>query len=465
MVVSAGEEFEDLGQSSNVLKRKKEDCAEELLEAEIKRVALNDDGEDKKDQNGERREENAVDRDNLVVDQQTDKEEIIHQLQQQQVEKTQLPDPPQAQHRASNTTLENDQDSDIKDYIHLRMLCLVKQASMIVGPGGEKISKMKAETNTRINVSDNIRGVPERVIFIRGRCEDVAKVFGLIVRAINGEKAGESTQVSTPLTLNILVPHHMMGCVIGRQGSRLREIEELSAAKLMAGPQTLPMSNDRILCITGVADAIHIATYYVSQTILNHKSSFAAKKCIFYLPSTLHSVIVNEYGVSMQPQQQHQYRPSENGKKRFHRIAPDSGHPEFPYGYAPVAHTHSASFTPVMSVDHVRLSDTVSAAPIMPDLTPRLSLVQHEVYIDDSYVGNVIGKGGKNINSIKESTGCSIIIDDPVNGCTERKILIRGTPMANQTAILLINNKIEIDKRNKASNEQRDSITSSSFTG
>ncbi|SCU83990.1 LAME_0C07690g1_1 [Lachancea meyersii CBS 8951] len=432
-------EIEDLIQSSNVLKRKKEDCPEELLEAEIKRVALNDEMEEKDDTEGDLEQSNEG-----------NNAEIAGGIPDIDNETKQL------QRTHSNSELENDRDADTKDYIHLRMLCLVKQASMIVGPGGEKISKMKTETNTRINVSDNIRGVPERVIFIRGRCEDVAKVFGLIVRAINDEKAGDSTQNSTPLTLNLLVPHHMMGCVIGRQGSRLREIEELSAAKLMAGPQTLPMSNDRILCVTGVADAIHIATYYVGQTILNHKPSFAAKKCIFYLPSALHSVLVNNYGVSMQHQQQHQYRPGENGKKRLHRIPS--------YGYAAIT-THPAGFAPAVSVNNVRLSDTVTTAPIVPDLTSRLSLIQHEIYIDDNYVGNVIGKRGKHINSIKESTGCSILIDDPVTGSTERKILIRGTPMGSQTAILLINNKIETDKRNKESNEHKEVDPTMSFPG
>lgn len=81
----------------------------------------------------------------------------------------------------------------------------------------------------------------------------------------------------------------------------------------------------------------------------------------------------------------------------------------------------------------------------------QISLIQQEVYIDDNYVGNVIGKGGKHINSIKETTGCSIQIDDHVEGCSERKILIRGTPIGSQTAILLINNKIEMDRRNKQS--------------
>ncbi|SCW00542.1 LAFE_0C06480g1_1 [Lachancea fermentati] len=370
--------------SPNLLKRKKEDCQEEFLEAEIKRVALDDTEE------------------------------------------------------AANS------NEETKDYIHLRMLCLVKQASMVVGPGGEKISKMKSETNTRINVSDNIRGVPERVIFIRGRCEDVAKVFGMVVRAINDEKDEKSNENSASIAINLLIPHHMMGCVIGRQGSRLREIEELSAAKLIAGPQTLPMSNDRILCITGVADAIHIATYYVGQTILNHKSTFASKKCIFYQPNLLHSVLVNSYGVSFQHQQQHQYHPGEKNKKRLQRVAPPS---DFGYGFTSVS--PHAAFTSPLPVNNVRIADGIATATMPATITSQLSLIQQEIYIDDNFVGNVIGKGGRHINSIKETTGCSIQIDDPIEGRTERKIVIRGTPIGSQTAILLINNKIEIDRRNK----------------
>ncbi|SCU77977.1 LADA_0A03158g1_1 [Lachancea dasiensis] len=413
-------------ESSNVLKRKKEDCQEELLEAEIKRVALDDADEESKSNQTDKLEEELEDRnvENKVTD-------------------------------ASQTDTGTDSGDNLdKDYIHLRMLCLVKQASMIVGPGGEKISKMKSETHTRINVSDNIRGVPERVIFIRGRCEDVAKVFGMIVRAINGEKGGEPAQNSIPLTINVLVPHHMMGCVIGRQGLRLREIEELSAAKLSTGPQTLPMSNDRILSVTGVADAIHIATYYLGQTILNHRMTFAAKKCIFYSPNLLNPVLVNDYGVNLQHQQQHQYRPGENGKRRLYRMSLPS-HQDFSYGYAAVS-SPTTALVPPLAVQNVRVSETLTNAPMASPITPPLGLVQQEIYIDNNYVGNVIGKGGKHINSVKESTGCSILIDDPVAGSEERKIVIRGTPVGVQTAIFLINNKIETDKRNKESNEKRE---------
>ncbi|SCU96967.1 LAMI_0F08394g1_1 [Lachancea mirantina] len=377
-------------EASNVLKRKQEDCHEESLEAEIKRVALED-----------------VEAEERVED-------------------------------------ENEKTGD-DDYIHLRMLCLVKEASMIVGPGGEKITRMKAESNTRINVSDNIRGISERVIYVRGRCEDVAKVFGMIVRAINEEEEGsKSDEKSVAMTVNILIPHHMMGCVIGRQGSRLREIENLSAAKLVAGPETLPLSNDRILCINGVADAVHIAAYYVGQTIINHQSTFAYKKCIFYQPNALHSVLDNSYGAGIHHQQQHQYRPGEKHRKRPYR---PSAQPNYPYAYTSVPTFQG--YAAALNISNVRFADALATTTIPAAGTPQISMVQQEIYIDDAYVGNVIGKGGKHINSIKESTGCSIQIDDRVDGCVERKITIKGTPMASHTAVLLINNKIEADKQNE----------------
>ncbi|AAS53354.1 AFL018Cp [Eremothecium gossypii ATCC 10895] len=335
----------------------------------------------------------------------------------------------------------------ISDYIHMRMLCLVKDASMVVGHKGERISRIKLETGTRINVSENIKNVPERVVFLRGSCENVAKAFGKISRAINDEDDRESNDRSLPLTVNLLVPHHLMGYVIGKQGSRLREIEDLSAARLVAGPQQLPLSNDRVLCITGVADAIHIATYYVGQTILSCEPKYRARKTIFYQPSAMHSVLVNNYGIAIQHQQHHQYHPGDKAKRSRSRMSPALPptpnevvfHSYLPLG-APVP--GSLAVANNLALPHVRIVEGINPQT-------RITSVVQEIFIEELMVGNVIGRGGKNITQIKESTGCSIQIADPVPGKDERKLTIIGTPIGNQTAVMMINNKIDIDKRNQ----------------
>lgn len=365
-----------------------------------------------------------------------------------------------------NETENGSKGEEISNYINMRMLCLMKQASKVAGGKGDRVNKIKAETNTRINVSDNINGVIERVIFVRGKCEEVARAFGKIVRAINNESDDDSNEKSLPLVVNLLIPHHFMGCIIGRQGSRLHEIEDLSAARLIASPQQLPMSNDRILSLTGVADAIHIATYYIGQTILENEPKLKNKKSIFYHPGPMHSVLVNNYqmyvvypngapsNTSLAPispdgipisvpgaahQEHHQYHPMD--KRMMNRRTkpvitktPMNGSQRLAQPYADI----------IESCKHVRIPSQPSLHGISPHLvTPQ------EVFIDNKFVGNVIGKGGKNIQQIKQSTGCMIKINDPVDGLEERKLVLIGTPLATQTAIMMINNRIDMDKRKR----------------
>lgn len=420
--------------SPNVLKRKKEDCAEEQLEAEIKRVALDDDTELPMGENG-------------------DGGEVDNELSPQNGEDGDL------------NVQESAGGMEASRHIHLRMLCLVKQASMIVGHKGENISKIKTATSTRVNVSDNVRGVPERVVYVRGSCENVAKAFGMIVRSINdrhGEEEYDGDSIMS--TINLLISHHLMGCIIGKHGSRLREIEELSAARLSASPQQLIMSNDRILSITGVADAIHIATFYIGQTIMKCKEAFKTKKAIFYQPSPVYSVLVNgaSHG-AYSHQKHHQYHPNDKfansrSNKRVVRPAMMTSTPtlqqlpqednDSQVTYTAAAAANATSFTPSFTIPNVRIID--EPIPTPPPQT--MAIIEQEIYIDENFVGNIIGKEGKHINSIKEATGCSIYIADPVEGSPERRLTVKGTSMGSQAAIMLISNKIEIDRANKERN-------------
>lgn len=418
--------------SPNMLKRKKEDCAEEQLEAEIKRVALEDDTE------------------LPGIEKEIENEDVVDGGENVEP----------SEDSRSGIAKEEDKENGSR-HVHLRMLCLVKQASKIVGHKGENISNIKAATSTRINVSDNVRGVPERVVYVRGSCENVAKAFGMIVRSINDRQMdGMFDENNTLHTVNLLISHHLMGCVIGKHGSRLREIEELSAARLSASPQQLIMSNDRILSIIGVADAVHIATYYVGQTIMNCKEGFKNKKAIFYQPSPVYSVLVNGASpLGFVHQKHHQYHPADkytnnrNNKRMPRSIMTTNGASQplpqksngLPAIYTAAAAANATVFTPKLTIPNVRIVDE----PVPTSTAQTMTIMEQEIYIDENFVGNIIGKDGKHINSIKEATGCSIYIADPVGGAVERKLTVKGTSMGSQAAIMLISNKIEIDKVSK----------------
>jgi len=119
------------------------------------------------------------------------------------------------------------------------------------------------------------------------------QAFGLIVRRINDEPFDQpSVPGSRAVTIRFIVPNSRMGSVIGKQGTKIKEIQEASGARLTAGEAMLPGSTEvshcvhdarargaarlmslplqRVLSISGVADAVHIAVYYVGTILLEH---------------------------------------------------------------------------------------------------------------------------------------------------------------------------------------------------
>lgn len=334
------------------------------------------------------------------------------------------------------------QHNDDPTYVHFRMLCQVKEAALVVGKGGEKINHIKETSSTRINVSENIRGITERVIHVRGSAENVAKAFGLMTRAILDEEEGVPSSVeSKQFTLRLLVPHQVIGYVIGKQGVRFREIEDNSAAKLSASAHSMPFSTDRCLTIAGVADSIHIATYYVGQTVLEHKSLFKGK-VIFYDPAHQH-----------QQQQQQGLPPNPllfNGMMNYGQM------PQFDQRQLLQFNNFNRNPRQNLTNSNINNNNKFQPRPPFPmnniPMSP-ISLplgnpqISQDIFIPDEYVGNVIGKNGKNIKQIKDTSGSRIQIADPDPSSKERKITLVGTSAGNQTAIFLINNRIETDKK------------------
>lgn len=399
-----------------------------------------------------------------------------HMMDQNEQETSQssLADPPSST-PARPTPISSHKVSSTDDptTVHFRMLCPVKEAGLIVGKGGEKINYLKGKSGARINVSENIPGVYERVIHVKGPAEKVAKAFGLITRVILDEPETPSAPTSKQYVLQLLVPHPLIGFIIGKGGSKFRDIEEKSAAKLKASESTMPFSTDRCLLITGVPDAIHIATYYVAQTIYENKKFQAENRpnFVFYNPGSL--------GYGMYRQQFPQFGFPQP-PVTFPAGQPSFPQPQGPYnqpygmmgvpmgmGYPPIrpgrglrAYGQQYPISKLLqvgpvNVNHIMYSpgQTDPNPPVAPgpNFMPQPSSASPEnkdIYISNDFVGSVIGKGGKNIKEIRDLSGSQIKVQDPddlLNGV--RKIIITGPVENNNMAIYLINNRIEMDRQ------------------
>lgn len=365
-------------------------------------------------------------------------------------------------------------------YVLFRMYCPVKEASTIVGKKGEKINHIRDKANVRINVSENLKNVPERIILVRGPAENVAKAFGLIARTILEEPEDEPASIlSRQYNLKLLVPHPMVGFIIGKQGVKFREIEDSSAAKLKAAEQPLPYSTDRILSITGVGDAIHIAIYYISQVMIEHKDCLKKNKVVYYNPANYHHNNMNMMNVSMMQPNTNMYMGSANALTmqalkdvsnpyahqvkqpyNFQMMFQPSVHPQHQFSASPSSPMAMPAQTQYTD-EHGNnvIGDVIVQPPVQ--VGGKTDKFYQDVFVANANIGSVIGKGGHNIKQIRENSGCTYVKIEPDQrqsimlgggrGLTNiRKLTLTGSLQSIQIAIYLINQRIGTDKERNA---------------
>ncbi|KAI5950284.1 PBP2 [Candida jiufengensis] len=386
-----------------------------------------------------------------------------------------------------------EKDSDISS----RMLCPVKEASTIVGKQGSKINHLREKASVKIQVSDNLKGIPERITTVKGSPENVAKAYGLIVRTILNEDEDEPANLkSQQYNLKLLIPHPLIGFIIGKQGSKFREIEENSAAKLKAAETPLPYSTDRILSVVGVADAIHIAVYYIAQIVNEHKDVLKKNKVILY--NTANYQHTDPFG---EPPQQHQFQPQSNYQQsyggvgggansipigggsyqsqppfqspppqqqsqyNFESLFQPSMPPQQQYGVSSIGMTQqnlppssiSSSNIPPQNQFTDEYGNTMIGEVIIHQPVQTGDKFNQDVFVANSSIGSVIGKGGNNIKHIRENSGCTYVKIEPDRGqsimigggrglTNIRRLTLTGSLDSFQKAIYLINQRINADR-------------------
>ncbi len=127
----------------------------------------------------------------------------------------------------------------------LRALIVTADASIIIGKQGKHINEIREKSGARLAISQSVPGNPERIMTVSGPLDAVSKAFGLIVRRINDEPFDQpSLPGSRAFTVRLIVPNARMGSVIGKQGTKIKEIQEVSGARLFAGEAMLPGSTE-----------------------------------------------------------------------------------------------------------------------------------------------------------------------------------------------------------------------------
>ncbi|PSK54009.1 hypothetical protein B9Z65_7815 [Elsinoe australis] len=358
------------------------------------------------------------------------------------------------------------QHNDESQWLHLRCIISSAEAATVIGKGGENVSLIRKLSGAKCTVSDYTRGAIERILTVSGLVDAVAKAFGLIIRTLNNEPMEEaSTPQSKTYPLRLLIPHILIGSIIGKGGVRIREIQEASGARLNASDQCLPLSTERSLVVLGVADAIHIATFYIGSTLKEQlterfngpaASAYATRsgapagavpggmQVVPYVP---HSV-GGQWGQPDYFRRQQNQRPPPQavgyGAQGYGQPAPMHAQTPVPYGgqgspRQPYAGAVPQAPTPYAG--HAAPHAGHAGPPQQPGAMPGQPLTQ-QIYIPNDMVGAIIGKGGAKINEIRQLSGSVIKINEPQDNSNERLVTITGTQECNQMALYMLYSRL-----------------------
>ncbi|XP_068805680.1 poly(rC)-binding protein 3 isoform X6 [Struthio camelus] len=285
----------------------------------------------------------------------------------------------------------------------IRLLMHGKEVGSIIGKKGETVKKMREESGARINISEG--NCPERIVTITGPTDAIFKAFAMIAykfeEDITNSMSNSTATSKPPVTLRLVVPASQCGSLIGKGGSKIKEIRESTGAQVQVAGDMLPNSTERAVTISGTPDAI---IQCVKQI------------CV---------VMLEAYTI------QGQYAIPHPDLTKLHQLAMQQT------PFTPLGQT-----TPAFPGEKLPLHSSEEAQNLMGqssglDASPPAST--HELTIPNDLIGCIIGRQGTKINEIRQMSGAQIKIANATEGSSERQITITGTPANISLAQYLIN--------------------------
>ncbi|XP_039426043.1 poly(rC)-binding protein 3-like isoform X1 [Corvus cornix cornix] len=277
----------------------------------------------------------------------------------------------------------------------IRLLMHGKEVGSIIGKKGETVKKMREESGARINISEGT--CPERIVTITGPTDAIFKAFSMIAlkfeEDINASMTNSTVTSKPPVTLRLVVPASQCGSLIGKGGSKIKEIRESTGAQVQVAGDMLPNSTERAVTISGTPDAIIQCVKQICVVMLESPPKGAT---IPYRPKPASAPIIFA-----------------GGQVRADTILASAG-------------------------NHTVLAQ--------PQPAPAFTIQGQYAIPHPDLIGCIIGRQGSKINEIRQMSGAQIKIANATEGSAERQVTITGSPANISLAQYLINASLEMAK-------------------
>ncbi|XP_042143980.1 poly(rC)-binding protein 3-like isoform X1 [Ixodes scapularis] len=360
----------------------------------------------------------------------------------------------------------------------VRLIMQGKEVGSIIGKKGDNIKKFREESGAKINISDG--SCPERIVTVTGSTEAILKAFSLIARKFEEAAAvGPTLQElqsngshlpKPPVTLRLIVPASQCGSLIGKGGSKIKEIREVTGASIQVASEMLPNSTERAVTVSGTADAITKCIYQICCVMMESPPKGAT---IPYRPKPAMPPVIFAGGQAYTVQGQYAIPHPDPGsvpasaasnmagvKQPTNLSCPSCFFVPAPQltklhqlalQHAPLLPGHSVgAINPQVSGFSAALAALATTNNLRPNTAAAAiataSTTTTEMTIPNDLIGCIIGKGGSKINEIRQLSGATIKISNSEEGSKDRTVTISGTPEAINLAQYLINTSMELHK-------------------
>merc|ERR1711964_557354 len=298
----------------------------------------------------------------------------------------------------------------------LRAIVSSREAGVIIGKQGKNVADLRDETGVRAGVSKVVQGVHDRVLTIAGGCEAISKAYAIVAKALleGAPQMGMGGVVSTTGThpIKLLISHNQMGTIIGRQGLKIKHIQDVSGVRMVAQKEMLPQSTERIVEVQGDPEGIQKAIWEICKCLVDDWQRGTGT--VLYNP-----VVRTQPGGGPSMGQS-----AGNGRDNYSNRRSDS--------------------------------DAAQRGPPTHDENGE-ELQTQNISIPSDMVGCIIGRAGSKISEIRKTSGARIsIAKAPHDDTGERMFTIMGSAKANETALYLLYENLEAEKMRRSQGNAQD---------
>ncbi|XP_017049173.1 poly(rC)-binding protein 3 isoform X14 [Drosophila ficusphila] len=367
----------------------------------------------------------------------------------------------------------------------IRLIMQGKEVGSIIGKKGEIVNRFREESGAKINISDG--SCPERIVTVSGTTNAIFSAFTLITKKFE-EWCSQFNDVGkvgkTQIPIRLIVPASQCGSLIGKSGSKIKEIRQTTGCSIQVASEMLPNSTERAVTLSGSAEQITQCIYQICLVMLESPPRGAT---IPYRPKpqvTGPVILANGQAFTIQgnyavpTQETCPVFPLALATGGLHAGISGLADPLLKgahlQGAIPAHHHHlqqmpDVAKNPLASlaalglagmnqagtggINHTGSAPAALAALAGSQLRTanpanRAQQQQHEMTVSNDLIGCIIGKGGTKIAEIRQISGAMIRIsncEEREGGNTDRTITISGNPDSVALAQYLINMRISME--------------------